>query len=321
MPGSGTRTFLEPDHFEASLRQAQIEIVLALSPPFKARLTWAELHDLEVLRCEEDFPRVAYVCLGPQLSFVTFPAHSGPVPIWGGTELRPGEIVFHGRGERLHQSTPGSFVWNVIALDPFQLEQYGRALSGKPFSLPSEGKILRPSPRNLARLRRLHAQVCRLAETRPKLLAHTEVARAIEQGLIQTLVACLTATSMRADGAIKRRHASIMIRFEEVLADHLGEPLHTTELCELIGVTERTLRSCCAEFLGMSPVRYVLLRRLRRARVALRDAAPDGVTLLELVRGFGFTELGPFEAAYRAAFSETPLTTLQRAPGVRFINP
>src|SRR6478672_11185563 len=321
MPGSGTRTFLEPDHYEASLRQTQIEILIALSSKFKARLTWAELHDLQVLRCEEDFPRVAYVCLSPQLSFVAFPAHSGPVPVWGGTELRPGEIVFHGRGERLHQSTPGSFVWNVIALDPVQFEQYGRALSGKPFSLPSERKILRPSPRDVARLRRLHAQVCRLAETKPKLLAHTEVARAIEQGLIETLVACLTGTSMRADGAIKRRDARIMIRFEEVLAEHLSEPLLTTELCELIGVTERTLRSCCAEFLGMSPARYVLLRRLSRARVALRDAAPDGISLLELVRGFGFAELGRFEAAYRAAFSEAPLTTLQRAPGARFINP
>jgi AraC-like DNA-binding protein len=321
MPGSGTRTFLEPDHYEASLRQAQIEILIALSPQFKARLTWAELHDLEVLRCEEDFPRVAYVCLGPHLSFVTFSTRSGPVPVWDGTELRSGEIVFHGRGERLHQSTPGSFAWNVIALDPFQLEQYGRALSGKPFSLPSEGKILRPSPRNVARLRRLHAQVCRLAETRPKLLAHTEVARAIEQGLIQTLVACLTAPNIRADGPIKHRHASIMIRFEEVLAEHLSEPLHMTELCELIGVSERILRLCCAEFLGMSPIRYVLLRRLSRARVALRDAAPDGANLLELVRGLGFTELEPFEAAYRAAFNEAPLTTLQRAPGARFINP
>ena len=243
------------------------------------------------------------------------------MPVWGGTELRPGEIVFHGRGERLHQSTPGSFVWNVIALDPVQLEQYGRALSGKPFTLPSEGKILRPSPRDVARLRRLHAQVCRLAETKPKLLAHTEVARAIEQDLIQTLVACLTAASVRADGPTKRRHARIMIRFEEVLAEHLSEPLHTTELCELIGVTERTLRSCCVEFLGMSPVRYVLLRRLSRARVALRDAAPDGANLSELVRGFGFAELGRFEAAYRAAFSEAPLTTLQRAPAARFINP
>ena len=321
MPGSGTRTFLEPDHYEASLRQAQIEMVIALSSKFKARLTWAELHDLQVLRCEEDFPRIAYVCLGPQLSFVTFPAHSGPLPVSGGTELRPDEIVFHGRGERLHQSTPGSFVLNVIALDPVQLEQYGRALSGKPFTLPQEGKILRPSARGVARLRRLHAQVCRLAETKPKLLAHTEVARAIEQDLIQALVACLTTTSMRADGPTKRGHASIMIRFEEVLAEHLGEPLHMTELCELIGVTERTLRSCCAEFLGMSPTRYVLLRRLSRARVALRDAAPGGANLLELVRGFGFAELGHFEAAYRTAFSETPLTTLQRAPGARFINP
>src|SRR6201987_4625829 len=158
MPGSGTRTFLVPDHYEASLRQAQIEILIALSPKFKARLTWAELHDLQALRCEEDFPRVAYVCLGPQLFFVTFRAHSGPLPVWGGTELRPGEIVFHGHGERLHQSTPGSFVWSVIALDPVQLEQYGRALSGKPFSLPSEGKILRPSARGVARLRRLPGQ-------------------------------------------------------------------------------------------------------------------------------------------------------------------
>ncbi len=107
MPGSGTRTFLEPDHYEASLRQAQIEILIALSSKFKARLTWAELHDLQVLRCEEDFPRVAYVGLAPQLSFVTFPANSGPLPVWGGTELQPGEIVLHGRGERMHQSTPG----------------------------------------------------------------------------------------------------------------------------------------------------------------------------------------------------------------------
>jgi len=94
-----------------------------------------------------------------------------------------------------------------------------------------------------------------------------------------------------------------------------------TELCERIAVTERTLRSCCDEFLGMSPIRYVLLRRLSRARVALRDAVPGGANLLELIRGFGFAELGRFEAAYLAAFSETPLTTLQRAPGARFINP
>jgi hypothetical protein len=53
----------------------------------------------------------------------------------------------------------------------------------------------------------------------------------------------------------------------------------------------------------------------------LRDAVPSGANLLELVRSFGFAKLGRFEAAYLAAFGETPLTTLQRAPGARFINP
>jgi len=59
MPGSGTRTFLEPDHYEASLRQAQIEFVITCGAGFKARQIWAELHQLQLLRCEEDLPRGA----------------------------------------------------------------------------------------------------------------------------------------------------------------------------------------------------------------------------------------------------------------------
>src|SRR5437868_3039859 len=321
MPGSGTRTFLDPDHYEASLRRAQIETVITPHGKFNARLTWAELHDLQVLRCEEGFSRVAYVSLGPQLSFVTFPAPLWRLPVWRGTELRPHEIMFHSRGDRLHQSTPGPGAWNVIALDPAQLDRYGRALSGKPFSSPSEGRIFQPFPPDAARLRRLLAQICRLAETKSKLLSHSEVARALEQDLIQVLVACLTTPGIRAQEFANRRHATIMIRFEEVLAQRLSDALHMPTLCELIGVTQQALRSSCAVFLGMSPTRYMLLRRLRQVRITLRDAAPDAVNIAELAQNFGFEQLARFAAAYQAVFGETPSTTLQRAPGARFATP
>ena len=184
--------------------------------------------------------------LAPALVFVTFATRPNPPMLWGGGELQTGDIIFHSRGERFHQRTTGPCSWSLLGLAPWHLETYAGALIGKPLSLPAEARILRPAARDSARLRRLHAQACRLAETRPKVLAHPEVARAIEQGLIHALVTCLAARA-RDDGVARRQHTRIMVRLEEVLADHPNRPLHMPELCALIGVTDRTLRSCCAE--------------------------------------------------------------------------
>ena len=91
-----------------------------------------------------------------------------------------------------------------------------------------------------------------------------------------------------------------MIRFEEVLAEQLSQPLRMQQLCEQIGVGERTLRSCCAAFLGVSPTRYVLLRRLKQARIALREADPAAASVAEIACACGFTELGRFAGVYIA---------------------
>jgi AraC-like DNA-binding protein len=139
----------------------------------------------------------------------------------------------------------------------------------------------------------------------------------MEQGLIQMLVTCLTTASARADDHAKRRHARIMVRLEEVLAEHLSRPLRMPELCALVAVSDRTLRSCCTEFLGMSPTQYVLLRRLKQVRRELRNANLNMVNVAEVARRFGFAELGRFAETYRAAYGEAPSATLQRIPGTR----
>src|SRR6516225_4899166 len=78
------------------------------------------------------------------------------------------------------------------------------------------------------------------------------------------------------------------------------------------------LRSSCAEFLGMSPTEYGLLRRLKEVRRVLRDADPDMVNVADVAYRFGFTQLGRFAGRYRAIFGETPSTTLRLIPGMRF---
>jgi AraC-like DNA-binding protein len=320
MPGSGTSTFTDPDDYQTSLRWAQMEL-LANSGDFEVRLTWAELHCLRLLRSREVLPRIAYLSLTPALIFVTFATAADPPLVWGGVDVELGNIMFHSRGERLHQRMRGPCVWGLIALPLKDLEDYGRALFGKPLVVPSTGRVLRPPPRNTARLQRLHAQACRLAETRPKILAHPEVARAIEQDLLQALITCLTAAPARDDSATRAKHAAIIVRFEEIIAENPIRPRRVSEICELIGVTDKTLRSCCTEFLGISPGRYLLLRRLKQVRTALRDADPAAASVAKLARHHGFTELGRFAAVYRRAFGETPSTTLARTRTSGFLRP
>jgi hypothetical protein len=140
MPGSGTRTFIDPDDYQASLRQAGIDLLVTSPGAFKARLTWAELDHLHLIRSQEELPRIAYLSLPQALSFVAFPTQSDPPPLWGGMELRSGDIMFHSRGERLHQRTRGPCFWSLITLAPRYLEDYGRAPSGRELvpPLPAE---------------------------------------------------------------------------------------------------------------------------------------------------------------------------------------
>jgi AraC-like DNA-binding protein len=322
MPGSGTRTFIDPEDYQAGLRQSQIGSIVTSSGAFKARLTWAELDRLYLLRCQEEQPRIAYVSLPRSLAFVSFQTDPGPRSLWGGRELQAGDIMFHSHGERLHQRTTGPCCWNLVALAPEDLEDYGRTLFVQKLVAPGVGTVLRPSPSQSADLRRLHASACRLAETRAQTLSHREAARSLEQNLILALVTCLATATADDHEAAKRRHATIMVRLEEVLVDHLRQPLRLTELCELIGVTDRTLRSCCAEFLGIGPSRYVLLRRLKGVRIALRNADPAIASVAEIARDCGFAEYGNrFAAIYLTMFGETPETTLERTRGSRFLDP
>jgi AraC family ethanolamine operon transcriptional activator len=71
--------------------------------------------------------------------------------------------------------------------------------------------------------------------------------------------------------------------------------------------------SFCVTFLGVSPQRYMRLRRLHLVRAAILRAGGQRVHVAELARHAGFTQLGWFAGLYRATFGETPSTTLRRA--------
>ena len=313
MTECGTTTFVSPDGYQAAIPGASANLVFTGRGDFKARLTWLKLPRLSIFRAREDLARIAYLSLLPTESFISFPIGSGTRLLWSGLALRRGEIVFHARGERSHQRTMGASHWGLISMPPQQLAAYGKVLAGVKIFPPPVGCVLQPSPAASALLLRLHSKACDLAETKPQIMSHEEAARAFEQEFVHALVNCLTIDSELPSTAPKRRRAHIMMRFEGALSALGGRQLRTAELCAAIGVKERTLRVCCSEFLGMSPGRYIRLRRLNMVRAELHRADPMTASVAAIARRHQFSELGRFAATYRAVFGEMPSDTLRRS--------
>jgi|GraSoi2013_100cm_1033763.scaffolds.fasta_scaffold00440_10 AraC-like DNA-binding protein len=314
MAANGTATFNNPADYQAAIDGASVNLTLTGGGDFEARLTWLSLRYLRAVRGCENLPRIAYISLPPERVAFLFPTSAAPA-IWNGLELQFGDILFRGCGERTHHWTIGESKWGLLSLPLEQLVACCKALAGLEISRPPVGRVLRSSRSAAARLLRLHSKVCRLAETRKQLIFHPEVARSIEQELLYALVYCLMADGASGDLETRRRHADIMVRFEHALTAHVGPQLNMPELCAALGVSERTLRVCCNEFLGMSPTRYHLLRRLNTVRSALQRADPATASVAKIARRCEFSELGRFAATYHTVFGELPSTTLRRVIG------
>lgn len=85
-----------------------------------------------------------------------------------------------------------------------------------------------------------------------------------------------------------------------------------SELARNLDVSERTLRSAFAEYLGISPYHYLIAKRLNYARRLLLASAPDEITVRQAAAKVGFWDLGRFAKKHRRLFGELPSVTLQR---------
>lgn len=314
MAQNGTATFAGPDDYGAAIGAANVSFVVTGIGDFNGRLTWLNLGHLHVLRGRENLPRIGFFSLSPTQAFVSFPTNACSPLVYNGVGLQFGDVVFHNRGEKAYQRTDGAGQWGLISLPPEQLAACGKALTGLKIAPARQGRILRPPRIAARRLLRLHAKACRLAETRRELIAYPEVARAIEQEVLHALVNCLTADDANVNLERWRRHTEIMVRFEDAIAAHGHQRLNLPEVCFAIGVPQRTLRACCTEFLGMSPTRYHLMRRLNMVRSALLHANSETASIAEIARTHQFSQPGRFAVAYRSAFGEMPSSTLRRSP-------
>jgi len=141
--------------------------------------------------------------------------------------------------------------------------------------------------------------------------ASYEVLSAAQSVILDTVLG--TIPSFEAIEPLHHR-AKIATSLRAVLHENLEAAISISDLCERMGVRERTLYVACQEAFGKPPKRLLHKLRLNATKRQLSQPfAHTDVTSVAL--RFGFLHLGRFAAEYRSLFGELPSVTLARARG------
>lgn len=98
------------------------------------------------------------------------------------------------------------------------------------------------------------------------------------------------------------------------LANNSGEALPNLDLISSeLGVGRRTLFYALRQSLGLTPRRYLEIRRLIELRKQLRKTDPSDSTVTDLATELGFGDLGRMAGKYRRQFGEYPSETLRES--------
>jgi AraC-like DNA-binding protein len=264
MPRSITSVFSEAEDFAVAMREEGcLALLVTGAGQFRARLTQVALQSLRLSATDEHLPRIALVALPADTILVSLPRGRGPAPVWGGIKIGAGEIMTLGAGQRLHMRTDGPCCWGSIWLPAAELAQYGSAVTGAPFPVPSAARRWRLRPATMRHLRHLHSAAIGLVETRSRAVIDAEAAHGLEQQLIERLVECLSKSSAIEAAPATCEHRDVVLRLEALLQTQPEQYLRTAEICPAIDVSARALRLSCKEQLGMGPTEYIRRRRMQ----------------------------------------------------------
>lgn len=310
MPSLFKREFADPDEYAASFRASSTEVTLTRARAFRGRVTSLELRRLRIDLVSDNLPRLSRGLTRSDRTAILFRTRPGPSPRWWGRELPWDGFARLDPSAEYYAHSPGATALAAISLPTEDMISAVVAVTGRSPKLRQGDLIFRAPAGTIARLRDLSAAACVAAES-PQLLTHAAAVGGLEQSLIDAMAECLGPAEPTMDRAAQFRHEQIVRRLFTILDAHRGEVIHIPSLCAMLGVTERTLRRCCQEQLGIGPKRLLVVRRLHMARRALRQADPGLETVATIAAQFGFWEFGRFAEAYWSAFGELPSRTLR----------
>jgi AraC family ethanolamine operon transcriptional activator len=240
----------------------------------------------------------------------------GEAGYFNGMRLAVHDIIVIGEGGAMEPyRLPAGTQWTAFQTRRDLLEREG-------IPVPAPSRVVRYSglsPEALQLGRYLEALVAPARKHRPTSTpCMPGDGLVLEDELIAAFRRAIDASQDSKPRAHRPRHrdcSRILRQVEDFVEHNLSSEIRIGDLCARIGTSRRTLEYLFKDYYGLSPGRYLTVRRLNAVRNRLLQAEPAEVSIAAMAGRFGFHHAGRFSQTYRELFSELPSQTLAGRPG------
>lgn len=149
-----------------------------------------------------------------------------------------------------------------------------------------------------------------LAEHKPYWLQQPHIPELVANDLVPLVIQGIPIKGRSTPTLKSSRRRKLIAQAEQEMVAHLEKPLTLKELAKRLESSSRALSYGFQYLFGMSPMRYLKVRRLNAVRRCLKVSNPENCTIEALANQFGFWNPGHFAKDYRVMFGELPSKTL-----------
>ena len=245
------------------------------------------------------------------ISFALF-GQEGPPIIWRGSEVDHNTIMVYRPGDEIDCSSEPNF--NVITYstseESFLAHCHNRGFHELvstlrhrrifPIRVGDKQKLIEI----VARTNRIAAQSC---EGIDKDMIRDILQLKITEMFIEALA---DSVGPAVKSPITARSEQALRVIEKSLKYASPPPAKVRELCEMTGVSERTLQYLFMWKYGVTPMTYLKRARLNEVRKVLRSATPQKLKVSDIANQMGFWHMGQFAKDYHQLFGELPSKSL-----------
>ena len=247
------------------------------------------------------------------ITFAMLDPESTPI-IWRGVKVDHHKVMVYGAGDEIDCASEPGFSVTTYSISEGMLSKQGRYMGvHSPEEVLKRNKIIPISTRSREVIQDAIAVTNRNVGLDGAGIDTEPVRHALETTIPRLILSSISETQdIQIRNPMTKRRRQALAAIDQGLASSPTPPTTVLELCQMAGVSERTLQYLFRQKYGITPKAYIKLVRLNGVRRVLYRADPKKTRIVDIANGWGFWHMGQFAKDYKKYFGELPSETLGR---------